>query len=83
MVNQICDLIDSIKPLSNGKSCKELINFVDDRPGHDFRYAINSSKIKDQLNWDPKETLESGLKKTVLWYIENEKWWKSLKVNMK
>ena len=54
----------------------ELICFVEDRPGHDTRYAIDASKIKRELNWAPKEDLESGLRKTVKWYLENESWWK-------
>ena len=54
---------------------KDLIQFVDDRPGHDRRYAIDASKIKSELNWYPEETFETGLKKTVRWYLDNKIWW--------
>ena len=63
---------------SNLKKYSELITFVEDRPGHDRRYAIDSSKIMDSLGWAPKETFESGLKKTINWYIDNPSWWKKL-----
>ena len=53
----------------------DLIKFVEDRPGHDKRYAIDASKIQNDLNWVPSETFESGLRKTVQWYIDNSKWW--------
>jgi len=54
---------------------------VDDRPGHDFRYAIDSSKLSSELNWSPKETFETGIRKTVEWYLENEEWWKDIQNN--
>ena len=54
---------------------KDLIKFVDDRPGHDRRYAIDASKIKSELNWYPEETFETGLRKTVRWYLDNKTWW--------
>ena len=57
---------------------KELITFVQDRPGHDKRYAINSSKIQDELGWLPEESFESGLRKTVEWYLSNKKWWQEI-----
>jgi dTDP-glucose 4,6-dehydratase len=53
-----------------------LITFVKDRPGHDVRYAIDASKIEKELGWKPKESFESGIRKTVLWYLNNEDWWK-------
>ena len=70
--------MDYLKPLSNKKSYKDLISFVEDRPGHDFRYAIDSNKIQNELNWKPHENFESGIIKTIQWYIENEKWWRSI-----
>ncbi len=73
VVTSICNILDNTIPLKDGKY-KSLINFVDDRPGHDKRYAIDSSKIKDELNWEPKETFETGLKKTVKWYLDNREW---------
>lgn len=74
VVNAICVLLDELKPLAVGRSYKELITFVQDRPGHDFRYAIDATKIKRELNWEPQETFESGIRKTVLWYLENLTW---------
>ena len=73
VVNLICDLISSFKPKYNLKSINyhNLIEFVEDRPGHDKRYAIDSSKIRRELGWFAKETFESGLKKTVEWYLKN------------
>ena len=55
-----------------------LINFVKDRPGHDFRYAINAEKIKMELNWVPKESFDSGIRKTIHWYLDNHSWWQSI-----
>ncbi len=73
IVQTICDLIDEWAPRP-GPSRRELITFVKDRPGHDRRYAMDASKIERELGWKPKETLESGLAKTVRWYLENEEW---------
>ncbi len=78
IVNKICSIMDEEKPLSSGKSYSNLIKFVEDRPGHDFRYAINASKIKNELNWYPSENFESGLRKTISWYLNNEEWIKDL-----
>lgn len=78
IVNKICDLLDELSPSDNLSTYKNLITFVKDRPGHDFRYAIDSSKAKRDLNWSASENFEKGLKSTVLWYVENEKWWKSI-----
>lgn len=69
VVNYICKILDKLKPLPN-KSYKELITFVKDRPGHDQRYAIDNSKIQNELNWKPVETFETGIEKTVNWYIK-------------
>ena len=62
----------------NIKKYKDLIAFVQDRPGHDQRYAIDASKIKKDLGWSPQESFESGLQKTVQWFLENENWWKNI-----
>jgi dTDP-glucose 4,6-dehydratase len=59
----------------------ELITFVTDRPGHDYRYAIDSSKLKNELSWSPKETFDSGIRKTIDWYLENQVWWKQIQNN--
>ena len=71
IVKTVCSTLDEIKPRKNNSSYKELITFVEDRPGHDFRYSLDISKIKKELNWHPQETFESGIRKTILWYLEN------------
>ncbi|AFE57949.1 dTDP-glucose 4,6-dehydratase [Rahnella aquatilis HX2] len=78
VVRTICELLDeliSAKPVGITKF-EDLITFVKDRPGHDMRYAIDASKIDQQLGWKPQETFESGIRKTVEWYLNNEKWWR-------
>ncbi|MBT7376588.1 MAG: dTDP-glucose 4,6-dehydratase, partial [Candidatus Marinimicrobia bacterium] len=81
IVNTICSIMDELHPRKNGEEYAQLITYVKDRPGHDFRYAIDASKIKEKLNWEPKENFESGIKKTIQWYLENEQWWKSIQDN--
>ena len=81
IVNTICSILNEIKPRSNGGSYTELINYVTDRPGHDFRYAIDASKILDDLDWKPKESFVSGIDKTIRWYLDNEVWWKAIQDN--
>ncbi len=78
IVHKICSIMDELKPRNNSSSYKSLIEFVDDRPGHDFRYAINSSKAQKELSWKPKESIDSGLLKTVEWYLNNESWWRKI-----
>lgn len=78
VVNTICDILEDIIPLEEG-SYRDLVTHVADRPGHDLRYAIDASKIARDLNWQPKETFESGIKKTVLWYLDNQNWCNSVK----
>src|SRR5450631_216249 len=73
IVQMICDLVDEIVPHA-GNPRRELITFVKDRPGHDRRYAIDAGKIERELGWKPKATFESGIRKTVRWYLENEAW---------
>ena len=70
----VCSTLDDIKPRKDNSSYKELIEFVEDRPGHDFRYSLDISKIKKELNWQPQETFETGIRKTVKWYLENKDW---------
>ncbi|MDG5496501.1 dTDP-glucose 4,6-dehydratase [Niveispirillum sp. BGYR6] len=78
VVERICDLVDKYRP-EPGRSRRELISFVTDRPGHDHRYAIDASKIRRDLGWTPQETFDSGIEKTVQWYLENEWWWSRLR----
>ena len=79
VVQTICATLDRLKPRADGKSYAEQIAFVTDRPGHDRRYAIDPSKIENELGWRAEETFASGLKKTVRWYLENEWWWGPLR----
>jgi dTDP-glucose 4,6-dehydratase len=74
VVETLCAILDELKPKSDGKSYAEQITFVKDRPGHDKRYAIDASKLRSEINWHPQESFETGLRKTVLWYLENEGW---------
>lgn len=76
VVETICDVLQYLRPSS--LIYKELITFVNDRPGHDFRYAIDASKIERELGWRPEESFSSGLLKTVQWYLDNEAWWKNV-----
>lgn len=77
VVREICKALDHLKPAA--RPYHELIEFVPDRPGHDRRYAIDCSKIESELGWTRKETFESGLEKTVRWYIDNEAWWRPIR----
>lgn len=77
VVKEICRLLEELVPVKPSGVTKyaDLITFVKDRPGHDVRYAIDASKIKDELGWLPVESFETGLRKTVVWYLENKEWW--------
>ena len=66
-------------PRAAGRSRRDLITYVQDRPGHDLRYAIDCSKLQNELGWKPKETFESGLRKTVRWYLDNRPWWEAIR----
>lgn len=77
VVTSICDLLTQLRPC--GRDYRALINYVSDRPGHDQRYAIDSSKIQRELGWRPKMNFEAGLRATVLWYLENEAWWEAVR----
>ncbi len=74
IVHTLCDLLDRLQPRTDGKSYREQITFVADRPGHDRRYAIDARKIAGELGWQPAETFDSGLEKTVRWYLEHRAW---------
>ncbi len=75
VVETICRLLDELRPREDGKSYREQITFVSDRPGHDLRYAIDAAKIGRELGWKPQETFESGIRKTVQWYLDNKDGW--------
>lgn len=77
LVKTICSILDDLRPRAEGKYA-DLITFVTDRPGHDARYAIDPSRIRDELGWRPSVTVEEGLRKTVEWYLANEDWWRAL-----
>ena len=79
VVNIICDLLDKLIPLSQYIPHRSLISHVSDRPGHDKRYAVDAKKIQENLNWLPNETFESGIEKTVKWYLENKEWCQNIK----
>ena len=81
IVEVICDVLNDIHPAGSGKSYHELITFVKDRPGHDFRYAIDASKLKKEIGWEPKESFNTGIQKTIEWYLKNEEWWKTIQEN--
>ena len=76
VVNTLCEILDELVPQE--KSYKELITYVKDRQGHDKRYAIDAEKIAKELNWKPQETFETGIRKTVKWYLENKDWWQDI-----
>jgi dTDP-glucose 4,6-dehydratase len=79
VVEAICDLLDERRPLPDGRARRELITFVHDRPGHDRRYAIDPAKIERELGWKAQESFESGLAKTIDWYLENDWWWRPIR----
>ncbi|MGB8763542.1 MAG: dTDP-glucose 4,6-dehydratase [Burkholderiales bacterium] len=74
VVHTICAMLDEIRPAQNGKPYASLITYVKDRPGHDRRYAIDARKIEKELGWKPQQTFDTGMRKTVLWYVKNTQW---------
>lgn len=78
VVETLCALLDELVPNAAHRPHRSLVKFVTDRPGHDLRYAIDASKIKNQLGWEPQETFETGLRKTVQWYLNNQHWWQNV-----
>ena len=79
VVREICSLVDELSPIPRDYLHESLIEFVSDRPGHDFRYALRADKIRSELEWAPLVSFESGLRRTVKWYIDNPKWWKPIR----
>ena len=75
VVEAICATLDRLSPLGDGRARRDLITFVTDRPGHDLRYAIDASRIESELGWRAQETFETGLEKTIRWYLDNQAWW--------
>ncbi len=78
VVHTLCEILDELQPRADGASYKTQITFVKDRPGHDRRYAIDASKLKRELGWKPQETFDSGIRKTVEWYLTNQAWVQSV-----
>jgi dTDP-glucose 4,6-dehydratase len=78
VVRTICTILDRLRPRTDGKPYADQITHVADRPGHDKRYAIDAGRIRDELGWTPQETFESGIEKTVAWYLDHEDWWRPL-----
>ena len=74
IVQKVCAVLDAMRPRADGRSYRDQISYVADRPGHDRRYAINARKIESELGWRPAETFESGIRKTVQWYLDNPQW---------
>ena len=80
VVETICEVLDELKPRAAGRY-KDLIKFVEDRPGHDQRYAIDATKLETELGWKAQEDFDSGIRKTVQWYLDNDWWWKPLRTS--
>ena len=78
VVETLCATLDRLRPRADGGSYAQQIGFVADRPGHDLRYAIDATRIRDELGWTPQESFESGLEKTIRWYLDNEHWWRPI-----
>lgn len=78
LVRDLCAILDAERPRDNGRPYADLITFVQDRPGHDFRYAIDATRIQRELGWQPTRTLSEGLRETVCWYLANEDWWRRI-----
>jgi dTDP-glucose 4,6-dehydratase len=80
VVETICGILDELRPRAQ-ESYKDLITFVADRPGHDRRYAIDAAKLETELGWKAQEDFDSGIRKTVQWYLDNEWWWGPLRAS--
>jgi dTDP-glucose 4,6-dehydratase len=78
LVRLLCGILDELRPRGDGRKYAEQITYVQDRPGHDLRYAIDASKIRAQLGWAPRQDLNSGFRQTVAWYLENAWWWQPI-----
>jgi dTDP-glucose 4,6-dehydratase len=78
VVKAICTTLDGLQPRPDRKPYADQITFVTDRPGHDARYAIDATKIRDELGWEPSVTFEEGIDQTVRWYLDNRSWWQAI-----
>jgi len=78
VVETLCAMLDRLRPRADGRPYAQQIGFVADRPGHDLRYAIDATRIRDELGWTPVQSFESGLEATVRWYLDNEAWWRPI-----
>jgi dTDP-glucose 4,6-dehydratase len=74
LVEMLCDILDETLRQERDQSCRKLITFIKDRPGHDRRYAIDFNKVRAELGWTPEESFETGLRKTINWYLDNQEW---------
>ncbi len=81
VVKTVCSMLDELRPRADGTPHESLITFVNDRPGHDQRYAIDASKIKRDLDWEPQENFETGIRRTIEWYLANAWWWEPIRKN--
>ena len=79
VVETLCDVLDELRPRANGGLYRDLITFISDRPGHDHRYAIDTTKIESELGWRALENFEHGIRRTIQWYLDNEWWWKPIR----
>ncbi len=79
VVETICDILDELRPRASGRSRRELITFVKDRPGHDLRYAIDATRLSVELGWQPVHSFETGIRSTVEWYLGNANWWRPIR----
>jgi dTDP-glucose 4,6-dehydratase len=79
VVQAICDYLDECSPRDDGLSHHSAVRHVPDRPGHDYRYAIDPGKVEREIGWRAEETFDSGLRKTIDWYIAHESWWRPLR----
>ena len=82
VVETICDVLDELRPKPGGGTHRDLIRFVTDRPGHDFRYAMGADKVEAEVGWRPDVDFETGLRRTVQWYLDHEAWWRPLKAGV-
>ena len=78
VVRTVCAILDDLRPRADGQKYESLIAFVQDRPGHDLRYAIDPNKLCGELGWKPLENFDTGIRKTVEWYLDNEWWWRPI-----